>query len=410
MKSKYTVLDMFSGAGGLTEGFFQHGFKFVSHIEKNKHARNSIETRSIYHTLKNSNNEDIYRDYLLERLSREEFIQKFKELELSPSGLFQGEITESSDKSIIENIENHLEYIDEDSVDVIIGGPPCQAYSLAGRGRKPEEMKTDPRNYLYRYYISFLKHFEPKIFVFENVPGIKTANNGCIYSNLHDEVKNLGYQIEAHLLNSKDFSVLQERQRIIFIGWKDEYDLSYPEFSKNVAYRFNVSALLKDLPELQAGEGTDSPSKYTKSYKNSSLYLQRFNIRKKGDILIQHSSRMNTARDRDIYRRAIKKWDKEGKRLKYSELPSRLQTHKNKTSYLDRFKVVNKYGYSHSIVAHLSKDGHHFIHPDLNQARSLTVREAARIQSFPDNYKLEGPRLAQFAHIVNAVPPLMSRE
>jgi len=409
MKSKYTVLDMFSGAGGLSEGFFQQGFNFVSHIEKNKHARNSLETRAIYHAMKNSNNEEIYRDYISERLNRDEFIQAFNKLELPPLGLLQGEITESSEGSIIENVKNHLKYLDEDSVDVIIGGPPCQAYSLAGRGRKPEEMKTDPRNYLYRHYISFLKYFEPKIFVFENVPGLASANDGCIYSNLHDELKNLDYETEAHLLNAKDFSVLQERQRIIFIGWKNEHRLSYPEFSKNVASRFRVSALLKDLPQLQAGEGTDGPSKYTTFFKQSSRYLQRFNIRQKEDILIQHSARMHNPRDRDIYRTVIKKWDAGRKRLKYDELPPILQTHKNKTSFLDRFKVVDQHGYSHSVVAHLSKDGHHFIHPDINQARSLTVREAARIQSFPDNYKFEGPRIAQFAQIGNAVPPLMAK-
>src|SRR5665647_3522692 len=114
MKSKYTVLDMFSGAGGLSEGFFQQGFNFVSHIEKNKHARNSLETRAIYHAMKNSNNEEIYRDYISERLNRDEFIQAFNKLELPTLGLLQGEITESSEGSIIENVKNHLKYLDED--------------------------------------------------------------------------------------------------------------------------------------------------------------------------------------------------------------------------------------------------------------------------------------------------------
>lgn len=409
MKSKYTVLDMFSGAGGLSEGFFQQGFKFVSHIEKNVHARNSLETRAIYHVLKDSSNEGIYRDYISKSINRDEFIQKFKELELPPVGLMQGEVTESNETAIIKEIQGHLKVIDSDSVDVVIGGPPCQAYSVAGRGRKPKEMKDDPRNYLYRHYLSFLEHFKPKIFVFENVPGIRSAKEGTIYSNLHEELEKLGYKTDAHILNAKDFNVLQERNRIIFIGWKNEYDLSYPYFLKTPIGRFHVSSLLNDLPPLQAGEGTEGPAKYTKPFSCSSEYLQRFKIREKKDILIQHNARIHNPRDRTIYRLAIEKWDKERKRLKYNELSPELQTHKNKTSFLDRFKVVNQYGHSHAILAHISKDGHYFIHPDVKQARSLTVREVARIQSFPDNYKFEGPRIAQYAQIGNAVPPLMAK-
>jgi DNA (cytosine-5)-methyltransferase 1 len=409
MKPKYTVLDMFSGAGGLSEGFFQQGFKFGSHIEKDKYARNSLETRAIYHALKDSSNEGIYRDYILGNLNRDEFIQKFKELELPPIGLLQEEVTGSNEDIMMKKIQENLNFIGSDSVDVIVGGPPCQAYSVAGRGRKPKEMKDDPRNYLYRHYISFLKNFEPKIFVFENVPGLRSAKDGIIYSNLHEEVKKLGYTTEAHILNAKDFSVLQERRRIIFIGWKDEYDLSYPDFPKKPLRKFNVSALLNDLPPLQADEGTAGPAKYAKTFLRSSEYLRRFKIREKKDILIQHNARMHNPRDRNIYRLAIEKWDKERKRLKYDELPPELQTHKNKTSFLDRFKVVNQYGYSHAVLAHISKDGHHFIHPDIKQARSLTVREVARIQSFPDNYKFEGPRIAQYAQIGNAVPPLMAK-
>ena len=121
-------------------------------------------------------------------------------------------------------------------------------------------------------------------------------------------------------------------------------------------------------------------------------------------------ARTNLERDRDIYRLAIKAWKDEGKRLKYTDLPDELTTHNNRTSFLDRFKVVaDDISASHTMVAHISKDGHHYIHPDIKQARSISVREAARIQSFPDNFHFERSRTAAFRQIGNAVPPLLAR-
>lgn len=409
MKSNYSVLDMFSGAGGLTEGFFQQGFKFISHIEKSKDARNSLETRAIYHTLKNSNNEKVYRDYICGKLDRNEFITKFNELGLPSIGSFHGEVCKSNEKLILEQIEKHLELLDIDSVDVMIGGPPCQAYSVIGRNRDPNNMECDSRNYLYKHYLSFLKKFKPELFVFENVPGLRSAKNGSIYANLQNEIKKLGYKAEPQILNAKNFSVLQERKRIIFIGWKKENSLSYPEFPENISEEFHVSDILEDLPPLQPGEGTDDPVDYKIPFSEASRYLKKFNIRKEADLLIQHKARMLRHEDRKIYKLVISKWNQDKKRLKYADIPSELQFHKNKTSFPDRFKVVNRDGYSHSIVAHIAKDGHHFIHPDIDQIRSLTVRETARIQSFPDNYKFEGSRTSQYSQIGNAVPPLMSK-
>lgn len=409
MKSKYTVLDMFSGAGGLSEGFFQQGFEFVSHIEKDKYARKSLETRAIYHALKNSNNEELYRDYISGNFIRDEFIQRYNELGLPPLGLLQGEVCESKEKSIIEEIEKHIPVLNSDSIDVIIGGPPCQAYSLVGRGRDQDGMASDPRNYLYKHYISFLKKFEPELFVFENVPGLKSAKSGSIYAKLQEEMKKLGYETEPKILNAKNFSVIQERRRIIFIGWKKGNGFSYPEFPEIPPEEFHVSDILKDLTPLQPGEGTDDPVDYKTPLSDASRYLKKLNIRQKKDKLIQHKARMHIPRDRKIYELAISKWNQDKKRLKYTDLPSELQTHKNKDSFLDRFKVVDMNGYSHSVLAHISKDGHYFIHPDIEQIRSLTVREVARIQSFPDNYKFEGPRTSQYSQIGNAVPPLMAK-
>lgn len=124
--------------------------------------------------------------------------------------------------------------------------------------------------------------------------------------------------------------------------------------------------------------------------------------------IINHKVRTIQERDREIYKMAIESSNR-GVQLKYNELPDNLKTHQNEASFLDRFKVHNWNAMAHTIVAHIAKDGHYNIHPDIEQARSLTVREAARIQGFPDNYKFEGPRTAQFVQVGNAVPPIMSR-
>lgn len=371
----------------------------------NGHAAKTLETRSMYHELKKKHQMSLYREYLEEAFDRFEFLDQYQLLGNDNINILETPLSDTTEQELTDDVHQIMRERDIDHVDVIVGGPPCQAYSVIGRSRDENRMEFDPRNYLYRHYINFLNEFKPEIFIFENVPGLKTAKNGSIYSNIQEEFKRIGYTVQAKTLNSADFGILQNRKRIIFIGWKEEHDLDYPEF-QSIECKHTIWDLLADLPPLKPGEGMQGAGlDYLESV---NPYLKKSGIRNENDILTHHIARPHIDRDREIYRIAINLWNNERRRLKYDELPDSLKTHKNQRSFLDRFKVVDGEGLSHSIVAHIAKDGHYFIHPDLAQARSISVREAARIQSFPDDFKFEGPRTAQFTQIGNAVPPLMA--
>ena len=405
MENEFIVLDMFAGAGGLSEGFFRTGYKFISHIEMDKYASMTLETRAIYHALKANGLEDYYYDYIAGEFSREDLLEGGKRFsDLNSAGIINSKISAENEKTIIRGIEKRIEKHNL-KVNVIIGGPPCQAYSIVGRSRDSERMKNDPRNYLYLHYLSFIRSFKPDIFVFENVPGIKTARKGEIYRDFLIRAEKLGYTVKEKILDAADFFVLQRRKRVMIMGWKAEYDLEYPAFTP-IEHNYAVSCLLEDLPPLNPGEGRDTPQDYTG---HPSEYLKKVGLRLERDVLIQHSARRHNERDKEIYRYVISVWNNEHRRVRYDELPEHLKTHRNRKSFEDRFKVVAPdLKYTQSVVAHISKDGHYYIHPDLTQARSLTVREVARIQSFPDNFKFEGPRTSRYRQIGNAVPPLMA--
>lgn len=405
-------LDLFAGAGGLSEGFLRNGFEPITHIELDQNACKTLETRSVYYYLKENNMLDLYRRYQRSYNERDDVKEREREILLDhiPQGVLEPilnvEISEKTLPEIFDKIDDRLENIGQDEIDLVIGGPPCQAYSLVGRARDENRMEDDPRNYLYKLYIRFLNRYQPKAFVFENVPGILTAFNGNLFKNLKSYMKRVGYNIEAHKIDAKDLGVLQSRKRIIIIGWRKDLEFAYPTFELcNIECA--VNDILSDLPKLSAGEIYRGFTYREKACQ----YLLKSKIRNKNDIVTHHISRPHIDRDLDIYKLAVDKWNRENARIKYTDLPEELRTHKNLTSFLDRFKVVaGDEKYSHTIVAHISRDGHHYIHPDIEQNRSLTVREAARIQSFPDNYFFEGPRTANFVQIGNAVPPLMAEK
>lgn len=394
------VIDIFAGAGGLSEGFRQEGFDIVAHVEMDNHACDTLKTREAYYYLKENNQMGIYEEYLLGEITREEFYEQIPEHVLNK--VIEAEISNKTIPAIFAEIDRQL---NGESVQFIIGGPPCQAYSTAGISRDPNRMKNDPRNYFYRYYMRFLRRYQPKAFVFENVRGILTAQEGKVFRNIKRNMNNAGYKIDYRILNAKDFGVSQDRERVIIIGWRKEIDFSYPEFEKDTP-SLNIGDLFSDLPKLNAGENSNGLGKYVKDANASIKHVRD----EDWNVLTYHIARPHNKNDLEIYREVVGTWNKEGRLLKYNELPKSVQTHKNTKTFLDRYKIIKAEDISHTIVAHISKDGHYYIHPDIEQNRSLSVREAARIQSFPDDFYFERTRTAAFTQIGNAVPPLMARK
>ena len=403
--TSYNFIDLFAGAGGLSEGFIQAGFSPVAHVEMNAYAAQTLETRTAYFYLKSQGRLNVYYDYITGNLSREEFLKQIPKDQLK--SVFCETMSDETLPGLFEKIDSLLAAKGTTTVDVIIGGPPCQAYSLVGRAQSSHmetPMAADPRNDLYKLYAKFLQKYMPKMFVFENVMGIRSANSGKTWEKVQEALRSVGYDIAFQEQNSKNFGVLQSRKRMIIVGWLKDSGLSYPKFEKKPVCAI-VNDILCDLPALHPGE---SSTQYRSD--KLSTYLSETGIRTEADVLTHHCARTNKPRDIEIYRQTIKLWNDGHRRLNYNDLPDELKTHKNRSSFLDRFKVLEgDEPCCHTMLAHISKDGHYFIHPDLSQHRSITVREAARIQSFPDSYFFEGPRTAQFTQIGNAVPPLMAK-
>lgn len=397
-KGSFTMIDLFAGAGGLSEGFVQAGFEPIAHIEMDRDACNTLRTRCCYHYLRNKNKIDVYYSYLKGEISREELYKS-----VPPKVIDTVINVEISDDTIKSTFAKIKELSDNRGVDLIIGGPPCQAYSLLGRHDK--KMEDDPRTRLYLQYGKFLAEFKPKGFVFENVPGLLSAKKGEHFKNLREYFDSLGYNVHYKMLDASDYGVLQVRKRLIIVGWQKEHDYGYPDIPINKA-SVVVNDILNDLPLLKAGDALQ-----VALYRQpANEYLLDSGIRDKNEPFVtQNITRSLNNNDAAIYTYAINMWNKKSVRVRNDRLPDNIKTQNNVTSFLDRFKVVNGSGFSHTIIAHLAKDGHYYIHPDINSCRSLTVREAARIQAFPDNFFFEGSRSAKFKQIGNAVPPLLSK-
>lgn len=398
-------LDLFAGAGGLSEGFIRAGYEPVAHVEMDVAACYSLKTRVAYHWLKRNEKLNIYNRYLKGEITRNEFYEEIPKSVLD--SVLNYEISEETLPVIFAKIDAIL---GEKKLDLIVGGPPCQAYSLVGRSRSENKMVGDKRNYLYKLYAEFLKHYQPEYFVFENVVGLLSAKDedGSLHlENMRKLFKAYGYSTEFRTLNASDYGVLQNRKRIILIGKRGEHEGFYPEIPV-IANTYKAGELFCDLPSIKAGEGMVTPVA-TNPYSGKYLYNSGIKEYDQEPVTF-HQARPHTEQDLEIYRIVVETWNKKNERIAYTDLPERLRTHNNTKCFLDRFKVVaGNLPYTQTVVAHICRDGHYYIHPDIKQNRSLTPREAARIQTFPDNYYFESvtgkpSRTLAYKQIGNAVP------
>jgi DNA (cytosine-5)-methyltransferase 1 len=403
-------LDLFAGAGGMSEGFIRAGFSPVAHVESDRAACFTLKTRVAYHWLNSQERLDSYRDYLQRKIERPELYQLIPQNNIS--SVINAEIGSKTLKQIFEAVDTQL---DGSKLDLIIGGPPCQAYSIVGRSRDSDRMRGDDRNYLYIYYAEFLKRYTPKFFIFENVTGLLSAKDkdGNRYlEKMRSLFRKVGYETEFMTLSANDYGVPQNRRRIILIGKHGNSTGFYLEPDRWNP-KIHVKEVFSDMPPLKAGQGDIGPCLIGR-YKGTWLYEAE--IRNDDLPVTWHQARPNTEQDLEIYRIVVKLWNEKKIRFDYNSLPDRLKTHRHRTSFQDRFKVVAaNLPYSHTVVAHIAKDGHYYIHPDIDQNRSITPREAARLQTFPDDYYFESAtgepmRTPAYRQIGNAVPVLLAKK
>lgn len=400
-------LDLFAGAGGLSEGFIQAGFTPVAHVEMDKAACFTLKTRASFHYLdKTAEGQAVYKAYLNGAVSRPELYAKVPSYILD--SVIEETIGENTIDSIFARIDNKLS---GRKIDIIVGGPPCQAYSLVGRARVGERIKEDTRNELYKFYVDFLKRYQPKYFVFENVVGLRSAVNRDgeqILPLINHALEGAGYDLDVQLFEAEKYGVPQKRRRHIIIGRRSSSCYPFP-VAISTPCALTVNEVLGDLKHIGAGEGTIRGNGRAKG-KKPNLDLIKMGISDRSYPVTYQQSRPHNSRDLEIYRIAVELWNSHKERLNYAKLPERLKSHKNQVCFLDRYKVVEGNALAaHTIVAHICKDGHYYIHPDITQNRSLTPREAARLQTFPDNFYFESltpesSRLHAYKQIGNAVP------
>ena len=305
IKKEFTFIDLFAGAGGLSEGFIRAGFFPLAHIEMDKYACETLKTRTAFHYLQDKNKLDVYRRYLIEKKEGENGQSLWNQV---PESVINSVIHATIGPSTIDDIFQKVDSLKGNkAVDLIIGGPPCQAYSVVGRARMGKDVEKDPRNELYKYYVQFLQRYKPKMFVFENVFGMFTAKKGEPFKDLRELVNSIGYEMLPQIQNASEHGVLQKRRRVIIVGWLRDGKNSkgepygYPLLKKEQNSYAVLKDLFSDLPPRVAGEGhLTEIVHYTKTL-DKMPYLRESSIRDNTfDFTTQHVARPHNTNDSEI--------------------------------------------------------------------------------------------------------------
>ena len=399
--SKLTFIDLFAGCGGLSEGFLQSGnFEALAHVEWETPMVNTLRNRLVEkwgHSEEDAAKRVVHFD-----------IQKTDEL---INGNWNDETNKLYSKTNhSEIVSNGLKgIIGKQKVNLIVGGPPCQAYSIAGRAQDKNSMKDDYRNYLFESFVKVVDEFQPEVFVFENVPGLLSASPGGIpvTERIYKAFKQIGYeirkpdQLKKSIYTASELGVPQKRNRVIIIGvrTKDKIDLEslYTELDslKKKLKPKNVHDAIGHLPKYQ-------PLKTQKKSNGKNVSHKLV-----GDSIVKfHDSRFHNERDVRVFKKWLKedmnKNTSQNKIAFYNDLMGKKSNHA-------KYRNLEWDKPSPTIVAHLYKDGLMFIHPDEEQARTITVKEAALLQSFPDDFDFIASQGFAYKMIGNAVPPEMAR-